>query len=101
MLVDGVVVEGPMAGGHLGFSEEQLTHVDDFSLEKLLPEVLETIKPFEDTYGHKIPVIVGGGIYDGADIARMLSLGASGVRSSVRASGPASARSVATASFRI
>ncbi|MEE8440222.1 MAG: nitronate monooxygenase family protein [Spirochaetia bacterium] len=81
---DALILEGPLAGGHLGFSEEQLEHTDDYALEKLLPEVLEAIKPFEDTYGRKIPVITAGGIYDGADIARMLSLGASGVQMGTR-----------------
>jgi len=82
--VDGLILEGPLAGGHLGFSEEQLQHLDDFSLEKLLPEVLESIKPYEDKYGKKIPVITGGGVYTGGDIARMLSLGASGVQMGTR-----------------
>ncbi len=81
---DGLILEGPLAGGHLGFSEEQLEHPEKYSLETLLPEVLETIKPYEDKYGRKIPVIPGGGIYDGKDIARMLSLGASGVQMATR-----------------
>ncbi len=81
---DGIVLEGPLAGGHLGFSYEQLKHPEQYSLEKLLPEVLETIKPFEDKYGKKIPVIAAGGIYYGSDIARMLKLGASGVQMATR-----------------
>lgn len=81
---DGLIMEGPLAGGHLGFSVEQLEHPEDYSLEKLLPEVLESIKPYEDKYGRKIPVITGGGIYNGKDIARMLSLGASGVQMGTR-----------------
>jgi len=81
---DGLILEGPLAGGHLGFSEEQLEHPEKYSLEKLLPEVLEAIKPYEDKYGKKIPVITGGGIYDGKDIARMLCLGASGVQMGTR-----------------
>ena len=81
---DGLILEGPLAGGHLGFSEEQLKHTEDYSLEKLLPEVLETIKPYEDKYGKKIPIITGGGIYNGKDIARMLSMGASGVQMGTR-----------------
>ncbi|MCP5049468.1 MAG: nitronate monooxygenase, partial [bacterium] len=80
----GLILEGPLAGGHLGFSVEQLEHPEDYSLEKLLPEVLEAIKPYEDKYGKKIPVITGGGIYNGKDIARMLSLGASGVQMGTR-----------------
>jgi NAD(P)H-dependent flavin oxidoreductase YrpB (nitropropane dioxygenase family) len=81
---DAVVLEGPLAGGHLGFSMEQLAHQEDYSLERLLPEILEAVKPFEDRHGEKIPVIAGGGIYDGRDIARMLSLGASGVQMATR-----------------
>ena len=81
---DGLILEGPLAGGHLGFSAEQLEHPEAHSLEKLLPEVLEAIKPYEDKYGKKIPVITGGGIYNGKDIARMLSLGASGVQMGTR-----------------
>ena len=81
---DGLILEGPLAGGHLGFSEEQLKNPEEYSLEKLLPEVQECIKAFEDKYGRKIPVITGGGIYDGEDIARMLSLGASGVQMGTR-----------------
>jgi nitronate monooxygenase len=73
-----------LAGGHLGFSMEQLQNIDDYSLEKLIPEILRAVKPFEDRFGKKIPVIAGGGVYTGADIARMLSLGASGVQMATR-----------------
>lgn len=83
-ITDGLILEGPLAGGHLGFSVEQLEHPEDFSLEKLLPEVLEVIKPYEDKYGKKIAVIVAGGVYNGKDIAKMLSLGASGVQMGTR-----------------
>lgn len=78
------ILEGPLAGGHLGFSQDQLDHIDEYSLEKLLPPVLQAVKMYEDKYGAKIPIIVGGGIYDGKDIARMLSLGASGVQMGTR-----------------
>lgn len=80
----GIVLEGPLAGGHLGFSHEQLEQPENYSLEKLLPELLESIKIYEDKYGMKIPVIVGGGIFTGKDIARMLALGASGVQMATR-----------------
>jgi NAD(P)H-dependent flavin oxidoreductase YrpB (nitropropane dioxygenase family) len=81
---DAIILEGPLAGGHLGFSEEQLNHPDKYSLDKLLPEVLETVKTYEDKYGKKIPIIAAGGIFNGKDIARMLSLGASGVQLATR-----------------
>ena len=81
---DAIILEGPLAGGHLGFSEEQLKQSGKYSLDNLLPEVLETVKVYEDRYGKKIPVIAGGGIFNGKDIARMLSLGASGVQIATR-----------------
>ncbi len=83
-IADGLILEGPLAGGHLGFSEEQLAQPEAYSLEKLLPEVLEIIKPYEDKYGKKIPVITAGGIFTGKDIAKMLSMGASGVQMGTR-----------------
>ena len=81
---DAIILEGPLAGGHLGFSEEQLNKPEKYSLENLLPEVLDTVKAYEDKYGKKIPVIAAGGIFNGMDIARMLSLGASGVQMATR-----------------
>jgi NAD(P)H-dependent flavin oxidoreductase YrpB (nitropropane dioxygenase family) len=82
--VDALILEGPLAGGHLGFSEEQLNQPDKYSLDILLPEILETAKSYEDKFGKKIPVIAAGGIFNGEDIARMLSLGASGVQMATR-----------------
>ncbi len=81
---DAIILEGPLAGGHLGFSEEQLNQPEKYSLDNLLPEVLEAVKTYEDRYGKKIPVIAAGGIFNGKDIARMLSLGASGVQMATR-----------------
>ena len=82
-LPDAFVVEGPMAGGHLGFKAEQ---IDDpaFALEKIVPEVIAAVRPFEEKTGRKIPVIAGGGIYTGADIRRFLELGAAGVQMATR-----------------
>lgn len=80
---DAFVLEGPKAGGHLGFKEEQLED-QNFVLENLLIEVLEAIKPYEEEYQIKIPIIVAGGIYYGNDISKFLSLGASGVQLSTR-----------------
>ncbi len=81
---DAFILEGPLAGGHLGFSPEELQHTDDYALEKLLPPLLETIKPYEARYGREIPVVAAGGVFDGRDIARMLRLGAAGVQMATR-----------------
>lgn len=80
---DAFVIEGPMAGGHLGFAKENLSKAE-FRLEVLLPQILEAVKPFEDRSGRKIPVIAAGGIYSGDDIGRFLELGASGVQMGTR-----------------
>jgi NAD(P)H-dependent flavin oxidoreductase YrpB (nitropropane dioxygenase family) len=81
---DAVIVEGPLAGGHLGFSKEELTRIDEFKLEILVKDVLAAVKPYEIKYGRKIPVIAAGGIYTGADIAKFLNMGAAGVQMATR-----------------
>jgi nitronate monooxygenase len=82
-LPDAFVLEGPEAGGHLGFKIEDLEN-PAFQLKKLLPEVLEALTPYEKDKGRKIPVIVAGGIYDGADIHYYLNNGASAVQMATR-----------------
>lgn len=81
---DAIIVEGPKAGGHLGFSVEQLLEGTAAPVVNILREVLESIKPFEAKYNKKIPVITGGGIYTGKDIAEMIYNGASGVQMATR-----------------
>ena len=82
-LPDAVVVEGPKAGGHLGFKPEQL---DDpaFSLENLVREVVVAMEKVAVQHNIRIPVIAAGGVYDGADIKRFLDMGASGVQMGTR-----------------
>ncbi|SHN59264.1 NAD(P)H-dependent flavin oxidoreductase [Desulfovibrio litoralis] len=82
-LPDAFVVEGPKAGGHLGFKLEELDS-KDHELEELVPQVVEAVKAFEDKKGCAIPVIAAGGIYTGADIKKFLDLGASGVQMGTR-----------------
>jgi NAD(P)H-dependent flavin oxidoreductase YrpB (nitropropane dioxygenase family) len=80
---DAIVVEGPKAGGHLGFKPDQIDK-PEFSLKKLVKDVLNDIKPIEEKAGKKIPVIAAGGIYTGKDIYEMIELGASGVQMATR-----------------
>lgn len=80
---DAVVVEGPLAGGHLGFKREQINN-PDFALEKILPEVISVIKPYEQHFNKSIPVIAAGGIFTGADIHKFIQLGAQGVQMATR-----------------
>ena len=80
---DAVVVEGPLAGGHLGFKREQIDN-PDYTLEKILIEVINEMKHFEEQFDKKVPVIAAGGIYTGADIYKFLQLGAQGVQMATR-----------------
>lgn len=80
---DAVVVEGPLAGGHLGFKPEDLSRPSN-ALEVLVPEVVEAVKPFEVRSGRPIPVVAAGGVYTGADILKFERLGASGVQMATR-----------------
>lgn len=82
-LPDAFVVEGPKAGGHLGFKDEQIND-EHFSLEHILPEVIDEVQDMGVRYGKEIPVIVAGGIYTGEDIKRFMDMGASGVQMGTR-----------------
>jgi NAD(P)H-dependent flavin oxidoreductase YrpB (nitropropane dioxygenase family) len=80
---DAVVVEGPLAGGHLGFKREEL---DDKSitLSQLVQETIRAIMPFEAQYGQTIPVIAAGGIYSGKDMFDIMQTGAKAVKLGTR-----------------
>lgn len=80
---DAVVVEGPKAGGHLGFKENQIDD-PDFALECILPDVIDVIKGYEDKFRRNIPVIAAGGVFTGTDIYNLFKLGASGVQMGTR-----------------
>lgn len=81
---DFLVLEGSRAGGHLGFGEEALKEGTCPSLEDLLPGVLAETAPYAEKYGHPIPVFPAGGIWSGADMARLTRLGAAGVQLATR-----------------
>ncbi len=80
---DAFVVEGPMAGGHLGFKPEQIQD-PAFALPNLVGEVVGEVRRFEQESGKDIPVIAAGGIYTGADVRGYLDRGASGVQMATR-----------------
>ena len=78
-LPDALVVEGPKAGGHLGFKVDQINS-EEYRLEKIIPEVKAAAMELEQKYGKGIPVIAAGGIYSGADMFNIMQLGADGVQ---------------------
>lgn len=77
---DFIVVEGPKAGGHLGFSNEQLAHMDAINFDGEIRQIIDCKKEYEQRYQKNIPVIVAGGIFDQKDISHALDLGADGVQ---------------------
>ncbi|MGL4284372.1 MAG: NAD(P)H-dependent flavin oxidoreductase [Eubacterium aggregans] len=84
VIPDFVVLEGPMAGGHLGFTPKVLETDPLPRLDALLKEVQDALLPFEQQYGLAIPVFVAGGVYDGEDIAHYTKLGAAGAQIGTR-----------------
>ena len=81
---DLVVIEGPKAGGHLGFSREELDTFTDESYDGVIRSIIEKVKEYGEKFSKKIPVVVAGGIYDRADMDHALSLGADGVQMGTR-----------------
>ncbi|PIY16647.1 MAG: nitronate monooxygenase [Elusimicrobia bacterium CG_4_10_14_3_um_filter_49_12_50_7] len=82
-LPDAIIVEGPKAGGHLGF------HFEELEPESAMPDlgnIVSDVIQVAAQYGKnkKIPVIAAGGVTTGKDIAAMLKRGASGVQIATR-----------------
>lgn len=81
---DFVVIEGPLAGGHLGFSHEDLEYYKTNNYDDEIISIIEYVKSFEEKYNREIPVIVAGGVYDRKDIDHYIALGADGVQIATR-----------------
>ena len=81
---DMVVIEGPKAGGHLGFSNESLEEYKSKDYDKEVLEIIEIVKENENKYNKKIPVVFAGGVFDRKDIDHYISLGCSGVQMATR-----------------
>ena len=81
---DMIVIEGPEAGGHLGFRKEELSEGNKKALEDITVEVVEYISEIQKETNKEIPVISAGGIWDGKDIKKFLNLGAKGVQMATR-----------------
>ena len=81
---DGIVIEGPLAGGHLGFSPEQLEDVEGLDYDKVIKDIIQFVKGYEEKAKREIPVIVAGGVYDRGDMLHVLELGAAGVQMATR-----------------
>jgi NAD(P)H-dependent flavin oxidoreductase YrpB (nitropropane dioxygenase family) len=80
---DAIVVEGPKAGGHLGFRKEELID-DSIELYTLIEETVAVVKEYEAKFNKEVPVIAAGGIYTGEDIYEIMKAGAKGVKMGTR-----------------
>lgn len=81
---DFLVIEGPKAGGHLGFDKAQLDHMENLNYEEEIKGIIAAKESYEEKYGRNIPVITAGGIFDYEDICRQFELGADGVQIATR-----------------
>ncbi|MFP4457081.1 MAG: NAD(P)H-dependent flavin oxidoreductase [Clostridia bacterium] len=82
-LPDAFVVEGPKAGGHLGFKYKDLER-NDINLIDICLDVKKTLLKFEKQHDRKIPVIAAGGVYTGEDIYEIQKVGIDGVQMATR-----------------
>lgn len=83
-LPDGIVVEGPLAGGHLGFHKEQLEDIEGLHYDGEVKAIIEKVNEMAAGQESRIPVIMAGGIYTRDDMEHYLEMGASGVQIATR-----------------
>lgn len=83
-LPDAVVIEGPLAGGHLGFSSEQLENIDNMQYDEEVKGILQKVGEAEKEHQVQIPVIMAGGIYTRKDMEHYIGMGVSGVQMATR-----------------
>lgn len=81
---DMVVIEGPDAGGHLGYEEEETRQKKGHGYDDEVAEILSIVKEYEEKYQQEIPVIFGGGVFDRSDIDHYMQMGCAGVQMATR-----------------
>lgn len=83
-LPDLVVIEGPLAGGHLGFHREQLDHIESLHYDEEVKAIIEKVNETAAEHETSIPVVMAGGVYTREDMEHYLEMGASGVQMATR-----------------
>lgn len=79
-----LIIEGPMAGGHLGFQEEQISLYQETGYEPEIRKIMEVAKTYGRTYNVPIPVILAGGIGERSQAEEAFRLGADGIQVATR-----------------
>lgn len=77
---DLLVIEGPLAGGHLGFKAEEVLTITKEDYAKEILGIKAVVEEYGEKYGRKIPVVVAGGVSDGKKVAEVMALGVDGVQ---------------------
>lgn len=77
-LPDAVIIEGPLAGGHLGFKSEDVLNITNEQYDEEIREIINLIHEYDKEFQCKIPIIVAGGISEKADIERYKKLNVDG-----------------------
>lgn len=83
-LPDAVVVEGPLAGGHLGFHREQLADIEGLHYDDEVKAIIAQVNETAAKHDAEIPVVMAGGIYTREDMEHYLEMGAAGVQMATR-----------------
>ena len=81
---DLVVIEGPQAGGHLGFHKEELDSYTPEAYDNEIRKIVQTVKSYAAKFGTEIPVVAAGGIATHEDVKHVLDLGVDGVQVATR-----------------
>ena len=81
---DFLVIEGPKAGGHLGFSNEQLEDIEHLNYDEEIKNIIAVKHTYEEKYGTYMPVFVAGGMFAKEDAVHVLELGADGIQAATR-----------------
>ena len=80
---DLLVIEGPEAGGHLGFTEEQLKEYNG-NYDQEVIRILNLVRQYEEEFGCRIPTALGGGIENRRQAAHAFSLGVDAIQVATR-----------------
>ena len=83
-LPDAVVIEGPLAGGHLGFHKEQLQDIEGLHYDDEVRAIIDQVNEVATEHDTNIPVVMAGGVYTREDMEHYLEMGASGVQMATR-----------------
>lgn len=81
---DLVVIEGPLAGGHLGFHKEEILAASQESYDKEVMGILDAVKQYADKHSRKIPVVFAGGVWDKEDVKHYMDMGLDGIQAASR-----------------